>query len=63
MCHCPLVVVRHNAFGLSKYVARECSYQEQVDDAVMEAEHRVVELHDQQILVIAWIPNDGSVCA
>ena len=59
--HRPLVVVRHDPLRLGEDVARERRGQQQVHDGVVEAQHRVMELHDDQVLVVARVADDGRV--
>ncbi len=63
MHYCPLIVVRHDPFGFSKDVACKPGRQQQVDDGVVEAQHGVMKLHDDQVLIVARITNDSRVCA
>jgi hypothetical protein len=54
-------MVCHDSLGFGEDVARESHRQQQVDDGVVEAQHRMLELHDDEILVVPRIADDRGV--
>jgi hypothetical protein len=58
---CPLVVVRDDLSCFDEDIAGEPRDDQRIDDLVVEPQHRVVKLADDQVLVVPRIPNHGRV--
>src|SRR5687767_6122880 len=57
----PLIVVGYDPFCFSEDVTCKPGRQQEVDNRVVEAQHGVMKLHDDQVFIVARIANDSRV--